>query len=248
MKTTFKPNTKSFTSSFLFALALLFSLSSCTKEKIVPSGQITSVEHSVMGFDGIEINGSITAKVKIAETEKVVLELNQNLHQHVDVYVENGTLIVEPKKNVNISGSAHMVVYIDAEYLWKMHANGASRIECKSIIESTNLSIDLNGASRLDASVEVSTLGAKISGASDLQLEGTSSRFELDASGASEMGFYDFSTDDFVGDLSGASSAYLHVNNTLSVNASGASYVYYKGNAVIQHLDLSGASQVVNMN
>jgi hypothetical protein len=45
--------------------------------------------------------------------------------------------------------------------------------------------------------------------------------------------------------LSGASNASLTVNGTINLSASGASIFTYKGTAVVNQLDLSGASQIV---
>ena len=46
-------------------------------------------------------------------------------------------------------------------------------------------------------------------------------------------------------DLSGASDAYLTVTELIDIKASGASSLKYKGDALIDHKDLSGASEII---
>jgi hypothetical protein len=229
-------------------LSAFISFSSCTKDRVIASSSITSETQYVSGFDAVEIGGSFTAYVEIGEEESVVLEVNENLHAFIEVYTEGSTLVVRPKNNVNITGSqTHLVVYITTRDIRELDASGASRIYVQEPIEGSVLDLHASGASRIEASVNVVQLNTDISGASEMELRGTATNLDAEISGASGQAYYDLEVDGFTGKLSGASECYLTVHDFLSVEASGASMVYYKGNGQIQFMDLSGASQIVHM-
>jgi hypothetical protein len=89
---------------------------------------------------------------------------------------------------------------------------------------------------------------ADLSGASSLQIQGSTIDFRLDASGASSMESYSFLTKYLDANLDGASQASLSVEDEIRIRASGASTLRYRGDATITHQQLSGAASVVKVN
>jgi len=87
-------------------------------------------------------------------------------------------------------------------------------------------------------------LDIHISGASDVEINGTADEVKIDASGASDVKAYDFTTTNCSVDASGASSIKITVNKELSAKLSGASSVNYKGSAMIRDIKTSGASSI----
>ncbi|MEO8406109.1 MAG: DUF2807 domain-containing protein, partial [Chitinophagaceae bacterium] len=121
---------------------------------------------------------------------------------------------------------------------------GASDIIADGIIKVTELKLSLSGASDLKAKLQVDKLTVDISGASDLSINGSATDLKIEASGASKFKGFDLATDYCVARASGASDIDITVNKELSVHASGASDIDYKGAGVIRDLHTSGASSV----
>jgi hypothetical protein len=103
----------------------------------------------------------------------------------------------------------------------------------------------LSGASDLSGELNVSgALDANLSGASDMDITGSAQSVTIDASGASDVKAYDFTTNTCKVDASGASGVRITVDKELSATLSGASSVNYKGAALIRDIKTSGASSV----
>jgi len=66
----------------------------------------------------------------------------------------------------------------------------------------------------------------------------------IQSSGASDVKGYDLVTDVYNAKAFGTSDINIIVNKELSANASGASNISYKGNAVIKDQHSSGASSI----
>ena len=85
----------------------------------------------------------------------------------------------------------------------------------------------------------------ELSGASSLDLTGSSASLSLKASGASKAKMEDFAIDDAEVHLSGASSATLNVKDNIGPAAlSGASKLIYLGDPTFSDFQTSGASSI----
>ena len=76
-------------------------------------------------------------------------------------------------------------------------------------------------------------------------LFGSISSLEAEISGSSDLLDYDLNISNLDINLYGASTAFLSVNESISIKASGASVLNYKGDATIQESELSGSSSII---
>jgi hypothetical protein len=134
--------------------------------------------------------------------------------------------------------------YVSFRVLNKLVASGASDVYVNGVIKSDRLDIQLSGASDFKGAVNVNELNLDQSGSSDSQLSGRAARLKVELSGASDLKGYSLETDYCDINASGASDSQITVNKELSVHASGASDVNYKGAAVTREAHTSGASSV----
>lgn len=112
-------------------------------------------------------------------------------------------------------------------------------------VTTTNFELDVDGASRFQGGIYTDDIEVKSEGASKVEMWGSSDTAKIKASGASNIGDFAFLINSYLDiDLSGASKAELTVDGTMDIEVSGASRFNYKGNGVINELDVSGASSV----
>jgi hypothetical protein len=225
-------------------------LNACdTITNIRPSDQITTQQYSFSDYDQIETESAFSVYVTFSDTEeKIEIEANDNLHQYIEVKKESGTLKIGFRDNVGYRGSATLNAYITTRNVAGYTASGASRFIVDGDISGENASVFLSGASRFSGEMHVENLFADLSGASVMQLTGSADTSDLMASGASSIEDYEFSTDYLTIHLTGASNAFLTVTEEMDVTASGASIVRYKGTGVVNSQNISGGSQIINMN
>jgi hypothetical protein len=102
----------------------------------------------------------------------------------------------------------------------------------------------MSGASNFDGEVNVTNADIDLSGASNARITGTANEAFVELSGASTIRKYEFEIGTLDVKLSGASTAYLTILNSMSVELSGASTLNYMGDPVITHINTSGASNI----
>lgn len=237
--------------SILTLLALAAITLSCTKERLIvtPSGNVTTVVKNLSGFNKIDVSSIATVYVTIADTnQNVIVEADDNIQSYVEIKKNNGILEIDLRDNLNIKGDPTLNVYVTAESINDLNADGASSIVILNQLIEPHVGIRLSGASRLIGFLMLDYLNAELSGASNLNIEGSTNQFDIHSSGASLMHGFGFETNVLDANLSGASNVSLQVSEELYVTASGASIVQYKGDGVIVNQQLSGGSKIIKVN
>jgi hypothetical protein len=255
----------------LFVFFTALSVISTRAQKTIvndPNAQVRNVKD----FHGVEVSNAIDLYLSQSDEESVVVsakdikyrdkiqtevvdgilkiyyereswKLWQNSNKKLRAYVSIKTinrLKASGASDVYISGSIHVtdiVIGMSGASDLKMTDNG--------VIEGNKLEMNLSGASDFHGTVKLNELKMDQSGASDADIHGSvTNATNIECSGASDVKGFDLVTDNCTAKATGASDVKITVNKELNAHASGASSIYYKGNAVIRDLHSSGASSV----
>lgn len=192
-------------------------------------------------------------------TERIKTEVRDGV---LKIYVENGAwnnwnwgnrslkayVTISEIEGLDISGASTVKV---ADGLnvnnFDLQVSGASTLKIEGGINSASggkMNIEVNGASNINTSLKAGDIKFNLSGASQANVEGSATGLNIDATGASDFKGFGLAAANARVEASGASTVNITVTQKLDAQASGASSVGYKGDAVITNLDVSGASNV----
>lgn len=121
-------------------------------------------------------------------------------------------------------------VFISMPELEFLRATGACDGEIRGF-RNADLTLDIEGASKVWANITAKYLQADLSGASELVLVGSGEDMEVDLVGASELDAFNYEVEDADINATGASTAKVYASNELQASATGASKVRYRGSA-----------------
>ena len=122
--------------------------------------------------------------------------------------------------------------------------SGAASIYSDDVVKTESLEIDASGASDIELKLDTDYLEADFSGASKVEFSGRAKSVEVETSGATVYRAIELETESCELDASGAAVARIWCTGELSLEASGASSVRYKGSPSIDLINISGASSV----
>ena len=202
---------------------------------------------TVSSFHAIQISNSFDVVITQGNEESLAVSAeNKDDLSRIETKVENGVLKIrydEPKKWWR--GNKKLKAYIAVKNLDELRASGACGIKVEGSLHTASLKLNLSGASDLKGELNIDgELNADLSGASDMDVTGSAQDVVIDASGASDVKAYNFTTSTCKVDASGASGVRITVDKELSAKLSGASNVSYKGAAMIRDIKTSGASSI----
>jgi hypothetical protein len=191
-------------------------------EKVAGSGNIQTAGREVSNFTKIDVSGVFKVEVTLQRDFDVKVEADDNLIQFIRTEVNDQTLEIESEKS--LSSSNPIIVKVSAPNIEALEISGASKIEIANV---NNDSLTVNS-----------------SGASKIKIEGITKNLTVDSSGASIIDADYLKSENAVIDSSGASKINVFVSDTLEVDLSGASYVYYSGSPKNLKKKTSGVSCV----
>lgn len=197
-------------------------------------------------FNAIVISGGIDLYLSQYDSESIAVSASSEKYkQNIKTVVENNTLKIFYEGDKYWStGNKQMKAYVSFKNLLKLQASGACAIQVSGVINVPSLRMELSGSSDFKGAVKLSTLFLELSGASDANISGSAINVSIQSSGASDVKGYDLVTDICTAKASGASDINITVNKELNAHASGASDIFYKGDAVIKDKYSGGASSV----
>lgn len=202
---------------------------------------------TVSSFHALNISNAFD--VVLTQGDEEGLAVSSNLKDDISkikTTVENGVLrIWFDDNNKWWPKNRKLKAYISVKSVDQIKASGASDINIEGGLKVPALKLDMSGASDLEGVLTIAgELLVRLSGASDITISGAADKMSIDASGASDVKAYDFTTNTCSVDASGASSIRITADKEMSVKLSGASSVSYKGNATIRDIKTSGASSI----
>lgn len=220
----------------------LFAFKNSSKPCIKGSGNVKTEDRKITGFNSIETSGGFEVIIKKSNDFNVQIEADENLHANIITEVVSGKLIIRNEKSV--CNAKELKVTLSMPELTGINCSGASEVKTLDKFNSEKFDLKCSGASELELNIDTKLLTSKLSGASEVKIQGSADTYTLELSGASEVKALDFSAKKCAIVTKGASSCRIAVSEELSIKASGASDIKYKGNPKIISKDISGASDI----
>ena len=227
-----------------FVAAIGFLACSVSFGNIKGSGNLVTQQLAISDFTKVEAGNSFKVIITRADSFSVQVKADDNLVEHLDVRKSDDTLIIRLKSGKS-TRNATLEAEIALPKLTSVKLTGASKGTVRGFASGEEFRVDLSGASRLSGEIQAAQTRLHLSGASSVEITGSSPIFKLNGSGASSAVMEDFAIDSAEVHLSGASSATLNVKDKFGpVSLSGASRLVYLGDPMFKDFHTSGASSI----
>jgi hypothetical protein len=230
------------------AFALLFV--SCSG--FAQSGERIKMSYNFVDFNSIDISGNFQVELSQGKYS-VFVDIPEEFEPYLKVKLRDGELHIYynklPFKLRYLIGRRgwFSIAKISLPKIEEIELSGASSLDAQDL-KSSNLSIDCNGASKVDVSGDFGMLEIDCSGASRGDISGNAKIFRLEVSGASRIDAENLLCNKAELDISGASRASVNALDRLEIDCSGASSVAYKiKDDTLLQAESSGASNLTRI-
>ena len=228
----------------LLAVTLFLSLTTMAQTVHDANAEVRNVS----GFRGVNVSHAIDLFLSQGNTEAVAISAKDaKVKERIKTEVKEGILYIsfdsKGWKDWNM-GDQKMKAYVTIKDINRLEASGASDVDVSGTLRTDNLKLTLSGASDFEGAIEAKSIQIRGSGASDIKITGSAQQANIEMSGASDFKGYDFKIEHCKAEISGAGDMQLYVNKELEAQASGASSIKYKGDAVVKKSESSGASSI----
>jgi hypothetical protein len=241
--------------NYLFLLTSLFTilLSGCDWNDdeglfscIDGDGDTISEELQIDDFSKLKLRISGDVYITQGETQKVVVEGQQNVIHQLDLDVNDDTWEIEFDDCVDDHDG--LKFYITMSEIRELNISGSGMIYGENEFNIDQLKLRISGSGDIDlALAESNAVDSKISGSGRIKLSGVTEDFTLKISGSGDYRAFDLDAQDGVVDISGSGDAEVTANDELRIKISGSGDVYYRGTPDLS-IDISGSGDVIDAN
>ena len=178
-----------------------------------------------------------------AERDYVKLEVQSNLRDYIVVEVVNDELVLRTTRRINFNLSKPVILTVSTPVLEGLSISGTCTFTAFDTINADSFSLRVSGAGEGRAQLDVESLSVNISGVGSFDLSGRADIADLRLSGTGNVRALPLQSREAVIRLSGTGSVGISCSESLSVIASGAGSVEYRGSPSL-NLDNSGMVSV----
>ena len=189
-----------------------------------------SKQFDVANFNKIRVGGAFVVTVKKGETHKVIADGSEDSLDEVEVKVEDGTLRVENRRNIKLTGRQKRIgLTIVVPSVEEIDFSGATLSRIENFNNLSSLKVNIAGASKTLINVDVQRLDLSISGTSKAELRGSAKNLEANLAGTCWLDAEQMNIQTAKVEASGVSKANMGNIPNLTSNANGLSRIRRQG-------------------
>jgi len=235
------------TSLKLVTFFLTLTLASCNAnlnlgDGIDGSGNVVSEKRTIdTPFTKIDASTGVEVIVEQGNPTEVIVEVDDNLMEHIITRVENGTLIVKIEGNINSMESA--IVHVKTTTINGLESSSGASIRSKSTLKGTNLTVKTSSGSSINTDLEYEKVESESSSGSEITLSGKALIVKTNSSSGSTINALDLAANEITAESTSGSNTTVNPIVLLNAKASsGSSIEYVKDPKKVVKEESSGGS------
>ena len=224
------------------SLSLIFCSCNIAFDGIRGKGEVTRKEKTInQNFNIIKSSRGLNIVLTNNKDKKVIIEANENLHQHIEVYVEGETLHITSDKN--IFQADEKTVYVSYNKLGRISATSGSRVTSSEAVVQRDLTIKATSGADIELRVKAETLTTSVTSGAMMNLAGKVNNHKTTATSGANIRANELLS--LVTEAKATSGAHIkvHARDQFTGKAtSGADVVYYGDPEKVSEDDNSGGN------
>jgi len=208
------------------------------------NGRVEEESREISGFTAVLISSGIDVYLSEGDDFEVRVEADENLLEVIETKL-NGSMLEVGTDNVNIRNAKSKKVHISLPELSALRISSAGDCKGQTLFHCDNLDLSVSSAGDLSLEVEASRIDLDISSSGDVSLAGQAEEFDVSLSSAGDLHAFDLQAGRVKVSVSSAGDARVNASEEISMSASSAGNIYYKGEAKVIRSSTSSAGDIV---
>jgi hypothetical protein len=232
----------------VLAILLFVAFQSCEiigTERIKGNGNIVTVDRTMEDISKIKLAGSYEVEITQGSTPALRIETDENIIPLIKTETSEGWLSIKTKKNIRISTTNQIKVYLTVTKLEAVHVAGSGNITGKGkFTKGDKLSLKIAGAGSLTLDVNTPEIKTDIAGSGSVYLSGETRKQDVDIAGSGDYVAEQLQSESAKIDIAGSGDVKIFADDQINIHIAGSGNVYYKGKASVNQKILGGGKIV----
>ena len=212
------------------------------------SGNLTTENREVSGFNEIRLDGAGRLVVTQGSTESLVIEAEDNIINELTSDVQGNTLVLgfqDQPWQTSLIPTRTITYTLTVSDLTDITFNGAGDFSMDRL-ETSSLNLDINGAGQYNiAELMADSLSVEITGTGTISIAGQVTTQTVNIDGAGNYQAADLQTVSTEITINGLGNGTVWASDTLDITINGAGNLNFYGNPSVTQ-DISGAGDINN--
>jgi len=229
--------------SILLAILILAALvlSACgtvvlqgNRNAVRGSGKVVEETRAVSGVTGVELATLGTLKIKVGDTESLLIKAENNLMEHIETEVIGGKLRIGTPDNVNLDPKRSVKYTLTVTSLDTIVISSSGDIQAPDL-EAGKFSITIRSSGNLEMGVlNADTLEVDISSSGNLDIGGGQVKTQnITINGSGKYKAKDLESEDAEVNINSSGSATIWVLDSLKANLGSSGDLRFRGNPTL---------------
>jgi hypothetical protein len=210
------------------------------------NGNVIEETRDISGFTGIQISSGIDVYLSEGDQFEVRVEADENLMDVIETELKGKDLVVKTEDRVSIRRAESKKVHVTLPDLKEVKISSAGDCRGQTMFYCDDLRLGISSAGDLSLEVEARRIDIEISSSGDAKISGQAEVLNASLSSAGGLDAYNLIAGKVDVDVSSAGDARVHATEEISMNASSAGDIYYKGDARVVNSRSSSAGKIVH--
>jgi hypothetical protein len=208
------------------------------------NGNVVEEVRDVSGFTGVHVSSGIDVYLSEGDQFEVRVEADENLMEVIETEVRGNMLEVGTDR-VNIRRAKSKKVYVTLPELTALKISSAGDCDGQTLFHCDDLRLSISSAGDLSLEVEADRIDIDISSSGDARIAGNAGELDASLSSAGDLDAWDLEARVVDVSVSSAGDARVFATEEISMSASSAGNIYYRGDAKVLRSSKSSAGDIV---
>lgn len=216
----------------------------------VQAGNSKKTEIRKVGnFNAVDVSAGIDLYLKMAETEQVRVEADDDIIDDIITEVKNGTLRIYMKKGnffnfFNFGSTSSRKVYVTVTDIKRIDASSGSDVKSENTLKGDALQVKSSSGSDVVLEVVYKDVSLDASSGANIKISGKAKTVKARASSGSDINARDLEAVIGHANASSGADVVVHATGEIYANASSGGDVRYYGNPSVKNIDESSGGDV----
>jgi hypothetical protein len=230
------------------SLLLAFSASAQWGKRVKGNGNMVTEERSVGDYDGVSVSGWFDVELVSGREGALTLQGEENLLEHIETEVKNGTLTIKTESGYNLQPSSWkskaILITVPVEDINSVVLSGSGDIVGKTRMKADAFEVTMSGSGDITLEIESDAVETVLSGSGDIRLSGTTGTLEVKVSGSGDVHAFELEARDVDALVSGSADIKVNASQSIKARVSGSGDITYRGNPEKIDTRTSGSGDV----
>lgn len=192
------------------------------------SGNIKAVTRDLPACHSISLEIAAEVSVRLGAGQRVVVAVQENIHEYIELVVSNGVLIVRALEGYRLE-DYDLEIHLTLTDVEMLSCSGAGIFDGETAIAVDDLTLAVGGAATFNLEVDTDRLYLDVAGAGTFYLSGQTDTQEIIVAGTATVAALDLDSDTCEVEINGIGILDLAVEDYLDVEINGNGTVRYRG-------------------